>query len=304
LKKLDNKVISDLKSIIHNVKSMKTNINEPSGIGTTGSKRFTYNGIVHTIEDDSGNVDQIYKNGAIKLNVNTPVHKVSIFDENRKRIDGVQGLKNMVDIDTCHCFISSIIEFNSIVITESNNICVYIKPHQLKVSQCEMKQYNLGEYSFVDSEQDKMEKVEKPISTATECMDDISQSRSVMIDQDILKSALKLNNSKTDVKPVGENNTKAKINTTTNIGTNKQAIDSNTTDTTDTTNTVIKSSMKSDIIKQKKQLGKIVEEQSESDDSDNSSNIMELADHLDDEHNTDDDDDEIDNVNRRKFFRV
>jgi len=131
---LENKIKIVLKIILKKIKHM-TNFTE---------NKFTYNSIICSSEENN---DFFNDFGGIKFDNNNN-DTISIFSKEKENITDTSNLKSLIG-----SFVASIIEINSIVIYCNNNISVHIKLHQLKLSSPKViKNYNINEYSFVDSE--------------------------------------------------------------------------------------------------------------------------------------------------------
>lgn len=167
LKEFDSHIISGLKQIVHDAKKL----------GNFSSKKFIYNAIVHKIENESGKSDNKFTNGALKLNLKNQMDKLDVLPEQKITLF---VNKESIPIDKINdytgSYVSSIVEFHSVVI-DGSNICVYVRPHQLKIIKPKLVQYTLDAYSFIDSEnEDTIEPTNKkiPISTMTEVLDNSS----------------------------------------------------------------------------------------------------------------------------------
>lgn len=165
---LDEKIQGDLRSIIQRTRKYFPNDN--------WTKKFIYSAIVHTIEDEHGDIDKSYMNGALKLLMkHNGQHTIKVFNADHELLSQDCNINDYVG-----SYVSSIVELNSIVIDDCN-ICVYIRPHQLKLSQPIIKNYKLEEYSFIDSESDEQyqnsSKNNLLVSTITEYFDDRDEQR-------------------------------------------------------------------------------------------------------------------------------
>ena len=151
LNEFDEKIQKDLKSLLQKTRNYFPNDN--------WTKKFVYSSLINTIDDNN---DQP-ANCALKLLMKHNNHVVKIYNDDHEL------LSNCNMSDYIGCYVSTIIELNSVVISD-NEICVYIKPHQLKLSQI-IKNYSLDEYSFVDSDSEPKNLENLPVSIDTEYFD-------------------------------------------------------------------------------------------------------------------------------------
>lgn len=142
---IDNKIQTELRSLIHTGRKLYPNYK--------WTKKFTYNAIVN-IDDELPN------NQSIKLFLkNTKNHEIKLYDQKHNLLNDLSYLNNHVGK-----FISAIIELHSVVIN-NENIFVYIKTHQIKISKQKIKNYHLDEYSFIESDNENSDNEAVPVPT-------------------------------------------------------------------------------------------------------------------------------------------
>jgi molecular chaperone DnaK (HSP70) len=106
-----------------------------------GTQKLSYRAIVNDIDDQTNHV---YKNGLIRLKI---LENTKIYDCERKMVNKSEYSTRLIP----GVYMKSIIEFHSILI-EGGDISILIKPHQLRLSDEQLKPVELNDYSFVDSD--------------------------------------------------------------------------------------------------------------------------------------------------------
>jgi len=134
---LDRTIISNIKNILYGIKRENRYMMDFSNI--------SYKSIINEIEGDD---NEVYKNGLIKYKINgLGDFSSKIYDEGKNYI-AVNEYENKL---IKGIYIKSIIEINSLVLRD-NVIHVYIKPHQLRITEERFQSINLESYSFIDSD--------------------------------------------------------------------------------------------------------------------------------------------------------
>lgn len=132
---LDRTMVANIKNILYGIKKENRHIMDFSNI--------SYKSIINEIEGDDG---EIYKNGLIKYKI-CGEFSSKIYDENKNFIHQDEYEDKLVR----GIYLKSIIEINSLVLRD-NVIHVYIKPHQLRITEEKFQNINLDAYSFIDSD--------------------------------------------------------------------------------------------------------------------------------------------------------
>lgn len=132
---LDRTMIANIKSILYGIKRENRHSMDFSNI--------SYKSIINEIEGDDG---EIYKNGLIKYKICGDFSS-KIYDENKNFIHQEEYEGKLVK----GIYLKSIIEINSLVLRD-NVIHVYIKPHQLRITEEKFQSICLDSYSFIDSD--------------------------------------------------------------------------------------------------------------------------------------------------------
>lgn len=158
---LDRTIISNIKNILYGIKRENRYMMDFSNI--------SYKSIINEIEGDD---NEIYKNGLIKYKIYGSGDFTSkIYDENKGYIYPNDYENKLIK----GIYIKSIIEINSLVLRD-NVIHVYIKPHQLRITEEKFQSINLESYSFIDSD-DENGSNEIVLNTQTDYleMDDVEE---------------------------------------------------------------------------------------------------------------------------------
>ena len=155
----DKKILSELRQLIHTgrkqfptykwtkkfvyntlVNTLNGNNNENNTINNTVN-----NTVNNTINNTINNTD----NNVIKLLLrHSKTHQINIYDSSHNILGDIYELNRYIGR-----YIRIIMELHSVVIND-DNIYVYVKTHQLKISKQKIQNYNLSEYSFIDSDDD------------------------------------------------------------------------------------------------------------------------------------------------------
>lgn len=176
---LDRTMVANIKNILYGIKRENRHVMDFNNI--------SYKSIINEIEGDDG---EIYKNGLIKYRICGDFSS-KIYDENKNFIRQDEYENRLVK----GIYLKSIIEINSLVLRD-NVIHVYIKPHQLRITEEKFQSINLESYSFIDSDDENCQN-EIILNTQTDYLE-MSEPEEIKKCNDIIN----INN----VVPVEENN--------------------------------------------------------------------------------------------------
>jgi len=157
LSKLDVYIQTNLKHILQGIKRLHPRDSLP--------KKFIYNSLIHNVQAEK---DNIYSNGILKIPFDSH-DRVKIYNNKREPLS-IQDCKYYTG-----SYISSIIEIRGLVI-DGENISIDVKCHQCKITEQELKVYELDEYSFIDSDDENSAISDNNVKEVKDNIDDIDNN--------------------------------------------------------------------------------------------------------------------------------